>query len=60
MHISSYLTANGVPTANSHDVGDRISWTLREIRQARAEDDCELTADGVLNPKAPFALPGRR
>jgi len=30
-HISSYLTASGVATANSHDVGERISWTLRPV-----------------------------
>jgi len=28
-HISSYMTTNGVVAANSHDVGERISWTLR-------------------------------
>jgi formate-dependent nitrite reductase cytochrome c552 subunit len=30
-HISSYMTPDGVHTSNSHDVGDRISWTLRPI-----------------------------
>jgi hypothetical protein len=30
-HISSYMTPEGVYTSNSHDVGDRISWTLRPI-----------------------------
>jgi len=28
-HISSYMTPQGVYEANSHDVGERISWTLR-------------------------------
>ena len=28
-HISSYMTPDGVAKANTHDVGDRISWTLR-------------------------------
>jgi len=30
-HISSYMTSNGVYKANSHDVGERISWTLRPV-----------------------------
>ncbi len=30
-HISSYMTPDGVYTSNSHDVGERISWTLRPI-----------------------------
>jgi len=30
-HISSYMTPDGVYTANSHDVGERISWTLRPV-----------------------------
>jgi hypothetical protein len=30
-HTSSYMTPEGVHTTNSHDVGDRISWTLRPI-----------------------------
>ncbi len=28
-HISSYMTPQGVLVGNSHDVGERISWTLR-------------------------------
>jgi hypothetical protein len=28
-HISSYNTPAGVVTGNTHDVGERISWTLR-------------------------------
>jgi cytochrome c553 len=28
-HISSYMTPDGVAVGNSHDVGERISWTLR-------------------------------
>jgi hypothetical protein len=28
-HVSSYMTPDGVKTGNTHDVGDRISWTLR-------------------------------
>jgi hydroxylamine dehydrogenase len=28
-HISSYMTPQGAFTANTHDVGERISWTLR-------------------------------
>ncbi len=28
-HISSYMTPKGVAVGNSHDVGERISWTLR-------------------------------
>jgi len=30
-HISSYMTPKGVYTSNSHDVGERISWTLRPV-----------------------------
>ena len=30
-HISSYMTPQGEFEANSHDVGERISWTLRPI-----------------------------
>ncbi len=30
-HVSSYMTTNGVASAHSHDVGDRISWTLRPV-----------------------------
>ncbi len=30
-HISAYATPDGVQVANSHDVGERISWTLRPI-----------------------------
>jgi hydroxylamine dehydrogenase len=30
-HISSYMTPQGVHTANTHDVGERISWTLRPV-----------------------------
>jgi hydroxylamine dehydrogenase len=28
-HISSHSTPNGVSAGNTHDVGERISWTLR-------------------------------
>ncbi len=30
-HISGYVTADGTVAGNSHDVGERISWTLRPI-----------------------------
>ncbi|MHC5066921.1 MAG: multiheme c-type cytochrome [Planctomycetota bacterium] len=30
-HISSYMTPEGVASGNTHDVGDRISWTLRPV-----------------------------
>lgn len=30
-HISSYMTPDGVSVGNSHDVGERISWTLRPV-----------------------------
>ena len=30
-HISSYMTPQGTYEANSHDVGERISWTLRPV-----------------------------
>ncbi len=33
-HISGYVTPTGEVKPNSHDVGDRISWTLRR-RQHR-------------------------
>ncbi len=30
-HISSYMTPQGVAVASTHDVGERISWTLRPV-----------------------------
>ncbi|MBD3298091.1 MAG: hypothetical protein GF341_05495, partial [candidate division Zixibacteria bacterium] len=30
-HVSSYTTPDGEYVANSHDVGERISWTLRPV-----------------------------
>jgi hypothetical protein len=30
-HISSYMTPSGVVEGNTHNVGERISWTLRPI-----------------------------
>ncbi len=30
-HIGSYMTMNGVYRGNNHEVGDRISWTLRPV-----------------------------
>jgi hypothetical protein len=30
-HISSFMTAEGEVVANNHDVGRRISWTLRPV-----------------------------
>lgn len=30
-HTGSYMTPQGVHVANSHDVGERISWTLRPV-----------------------------
>ena len=30
-HIGSYMTPTGPTVANSHDVGERISWTLRPV-----------------------------
>ncbi len=30
-HIGSYMTPQGIVKANSHDVGERISWTLRPV-----------------------------
>ncbi len=30
-HISSYMTPQGIHVENSHDVGERISWTLRPV-----------------------------
>ncbi|MBM4054617.1 MAG: hypothetical protein FJ264_08085 [Planctomycetes bacterium] len=34
-HISSYMTPQGIYKANSHDVGERISWTLRPVVSTR-------------------------
>ena len=34
-HISSYMTPEGVVKGNSHDVGERISWTLRPVVSAK-------------------------
>jgi hydroxylamine dehydrogenase len=30
-HISSYMTPQGMVVGNNHDVGERISWTLRPV-----------------------------
>ncbi|MDR4509157.1 MAG: hypothetical protein MRJ65_13155 [Candidatus Brocadiaceae bacterium] len=30
-HVSSYMTPQGVYKSNTHDVGERISWTLRPV-----------------------------
>lgn len=30
-HMGGYSTSNGVVAGNSHDVGERISWTLRPV-----------------------------
>ncbi len=30
-HIGSYMTANGVYKGNNHEIGNRISWTLRPV-----------------------------
>ena len=30
-HTGGYMSTNGVRQANSHDVGERISWTLRPV-----------------------------
>ncbi|OGC91180.1 MAG: hypothetical protein A2W25_10350 [candidate division Zixibacteria bacterium RBG_16_53_22] len=30
-HVGGYMTADGKIAANSHDVGERISWTLRPV-----------------------------
>ena len=30
-HISGYMTAEGKVAGNTHDVGERISWTLRPV-----------------------------
>jgi hypothetical protein len=34
-HISGYMTPRGQLEANSHDVGERISWTLRPVISTR-------------------------
>ncbi|MCF6148567.1 MAG: hypothetical protein E3K37_07905 [Candidatus Kuenenia sp.] len=34
-HIAAYMTPRGVYKANSHDVGERISWTLRPVVSTR-------------------------
>jgi hypothetical protein len=34
-HMGGYVSADGVVTANNHDVGERISWTLRPIVSSR-------------------------
>ncbi len=30
-HISGHMTPQGINTGNNHDVGERISWTLRPV-----------------------------
>ena len=44
-HISSYMTTNGVAKGNSHDVGERISWTLRPVVSAKL--NLVVFADGA-------------
>jgi hypothetical protein len=34
-HISSFVTADGTVQGNTHDVGERISWTLRPVVSTR-------------------------
>jgi hypothetical protein len=34
-HISSYMTPNGPAVGRTHDVGERISWTLRPVISSR-------------------------
>ncbi|MFQ5606422.1 MAG: multiheme c-type cytochrome [Candidatus Zixiibacteriota bacterium] len=34
-HTSGYMGPDGVVTGNSHDVGERISWTLRPVVSTR-------------------------
>jgi len=34
-HMGSYITPKGVIKANSHDVGERISWTLRPVESTK-------------------------
>ena len=34
-HTGGYMSTNGVRKANSHDVGERISWTLRPVVSAK-------------------------
>ncbi len=36
-HVSGYVSANGEVQGNSHDVGERISWTLRTAVSIRPE-----------------------
>jgi hypothetical protein len=34
-HVSGYMTPDGKEVGNSHDVGERISWTLRPVISAK-------------------------
>ncbi|MDH3444665.1 MAG: multiheme c-type cytochrome, partial [Deltaproteobacteria bacterium] len=34
-HISGHMTPQGINAGNNHDVGDRISWTLRPVISTR-------------------------
>ena len=43
-HISSYMTPTGVAKGNSHDVGERISWTLRPVVSTKINE--VVFADG--------------
>ena len=43
-HLGSYMTTNGASKANSHDVGERISWTLRPVVSAKL--NLVIFADG--------------
>lgn len=37
-HIGSHMTQEGVSRAKSHDVGERISWTLRPVISTKIND----------------------
>jgi hypothetical protein len=55
-HISSYMTPTGVHQGNTHDVGDRISWTLRPIISSqlnRVEYDDGFKEDYPSSRKLP-------
>jgi hydroxylamine dehydrogenase len=57
-HIGAYMTSDGQVVANNHDVGRRISWTLRPVVSVRINR--VLFEDGYKEDyPAAKALPGK-
>ena len=56
-HMGSYVQANGAIAANTHNVGDRLSWTLRpkvssKLNRVVFADGTEKDIPGDIPPQA--------